>query len=270
VNQDHLAQIVALAGDWPPILVRCEDHAILDGHYRYMAARQLGHTHIDCVFFQGCSNSAFVEALRRNLRHGLPLSLKEREEAGRRLLTLYPDWSDRRIAQACCLSPGTVARLREVRPGDLNGHVGSRTGRDGRRYPTNRSEARERIIDALQAQPASSLRQVARLTGTSPATVGAVRADLAHPSPGTERTAARTKAAPDPALSSSVEGVKFLGWFERAASASEWPGHLASVPLSRVYEVADEARRRARDWLDFATALEARARPSSRTDPALP
>ncbi len=36
--------------------------------------------------------------------------------------------------------------------------------------------------------------------------------------------------------------------------------HLGTVPLSRVYQVVDECRRRASTWAQMADALEARAR----------
>ena len=74
LNRDHLDAIAMSEGDWPPIVIRRADMTIVDGHYRYMAACQLGHTHIDCVYFDGRGDSAFLEALRRNRDHGLPLS----------------------------------------------------------------------------------------------------------------------------------------------------------------------------------------------------
>jgi ParB-like chromosome segregation protein Spo0J len=256
---------VALAGDWPPVVVRGGDNTILDGHYRYLAARQLGLSHLDCIYFEGSSDSAFLEALRRNIRHGLPLSLREREEAGRRLLKLFPDWSDRRIAQACRLAPSTVGRLRAVRSGDKDGHLDTRTGLDGRRYPVDRRDSRSRIIDALQAQPGSSLRSVARLTGASPTTVKAVQTQLAR-CPGSADLAPQTNRAADAAMLSSDGGVEILRWLERTAGSEEWVQYLSRIPLSRVYEVADEARRRARHWSDFATALEARPTKESQSD----
>ncbi len=42
-------------------------------------------------------------------------------------------------------------------------------------------------------------------------------------------------------------------------SVDRWK-HVGVVPLSRVYEVADEARRRAAFWLGFAETLEGRVR----------
>ena len=65
----------------------------------------------------------------------------------------------------------------------------------------------------------------------------------------------------DPALHSSPEGAEALTWLARTAvSVEDLHAHLGSLPLSRVYEVADECRRRARTWAQMADALEARVR----------
>ena len=116
LDQDHLSVISLSEQDWPPIVVRRADNTIIDGHYRYVAARRLGHRRIACVYFDGGDEAAFLEALRRNRSHGLPLSLQERQRAARRLLESHPDWSHRRIAELCCLAPGTVARIRTAAP----------------------------------------------------------------------------------------------------------------------------------------------------------
>jgi hypothetical protein len=67
------------------------------------------------------------------------------------------------------------------------------------------------------------------------------------------------------ALVSTEAGRTFVGWFERTAISDDWSAHVGAIPLSRVYEVADEARRRAAAWHEFASALATRAtqRPSS-------
>jgi hypothetical protein len=55
--------------------------------------------------------------------------------------------------------------------------------------------------------------------------------------------------------------VSFAERFERTSIADEWICHMQSVPLSRVYEIADEARRRAKAWTDFAASLNHRTNP---------
>jgi hypothetical protein len=65
----------------------------------------------------------------------------------------------------------------------------------------------------------------------------------------------------DRAFTDRDGGPRFVEWFD---AGSVEPGDLChyvdAVPLSRVYEIADEARRRAEFWTRFALALEGRVR----------
>jgi hypothetical protein len=72
----------------------------------------------------------------------------------------------------------------------------------------------------------------------------------------------RLRSATDPALVSTPDGKQFADWFDRADPGADWAAHVMAVPLSRVYEVADEARRRASAWRQFAHLVEERARSS--------
>jgi ParB-like chromosome segregation protein Spo0J len=270
INRDHVHAIALSRGQWPPIIVRRADNTIVDGHYRYLAAIKLGYAHINCVYFSGGADSAFLEAIRRNRAHGLPLTLREREAAARQVLNLYPDWSDRRVGTTCCLAPATVRRIRAAVAGsaEQDGQLNVRLGQDGRRHPVDPRQSRDRIVTALRAQPDRSLRHIARLTGTSPATVRAVKSRLEPEPAGKDRIPSNAEAVPrwprgwvaDAALLSAVEGKGFVSWFHRTAIRDEWRGFLDGIPISRVYEVADEARRRATEWSEFATLLESRVR----------
>jgi ParB-like chromosome segregation protein Spo0J len=270
INQDHVNAIALAGGNWPPIIVHRADNSIIDGHYRYLAACQLGHSQIDCIYFEGGKESAFLEALRQNRDHGLPLSLRDREAAARQVLALHPDWSDRRVGFICGLAPGTVSRLRTkvVGASDQDGQLHARVGRDGKRRPVDPRASRSRIVSALRAQPDGSLRNIARVTGTSPATVRAVRAERNPARNGNEHKASNVlPAAPfspgwifDAALLSAVDGESFARWFERTSIGDEWPAFVMGIPISRIYEVADEARRRAAAWLEFASTVEERVR----------
>jgi len=268
VNRDHVNVIASSEGDWPPIVVRRADNAIVDGHYRYLAARQLGHTHVNCVYFDGGEQAAFLEALERNRNHGLPLSLRERERAAMQLLAFRRDWSDRRIAELCSLAPGTVGRLRTHLPrsNEQGNQLHSRLGKDGKLRPVDPSASRARIMKVLQTKPDQSLREIARLTGTSPATVRSVRSRLnlvsneGHQEEATLASPANVAWGADSALKSTDEGRGFAGWFEETDVDDQWRNFVGGIPISRIYEVSDEARRRAGEWLAFASTLEERAK----------
>ena len=270
IKPDHLDVLVQSGGNWPPIVVRREDNTIIDGCYRYLAAQRLGHTHMDCIYYDGGSDEAFMEALRRNLHHGLPLSLKERESAARTVLAFHPEWSDRRLGEACGLSPGTVGQLRSSlgHSPDQNGHLNTRWGRDGKRYHADLGALRQRISTAIREKPEGSLRSIAQATGTSPATVRAVKARLAESDRADSESSVEPATAPslssssritDAALLSTREGTSFAKWFERTSIDEEWRDLAQGIPVSRIYEVADEARRRAQRWLVLASWLETRA-----------
>jgi hypothetical protein len=121
-------------------------------------------------------------------------------------------------------------------------------------------------VEALHAQPSASLRAIAATVGVSPETVRLVRLNLAS-LPESAPTVSEVSAIPeepaawrtDTALTSCEEGEDFLTWFERTSMLQEDVRRVRTVPLSRVYEIADEARRRSDRWLQFASALEARA-----------
>jgi transposase len=255
----------------PPIVVHAPSRQVIDGAHRILAARLRDQTTIRARLFFGTDSEAFVQAVRRNVAHGKPLTLAEREAAAAKIVRLNPAWSDRRIAETCGLSPMTVARVRS-RSTDRNGQLSARVGRDGKSRPTDPVEARHRIADAIKANPNASMREIARQTGASQGTVRDVRARLqrgeevlsprlarAHnrkqevrePSRGQPRTAAAYRVASE-----------FVDWFERhrLRADTDWERWVDGVPLSRVYEVADVARECGESWLRFASALELRVR----------
>jgi hypothetical protein len=270
VSAEHVERLVALGGSWPPIVVG-RDGAVIDGAHRAAAARQLGLARMDAVLFDGGPEEAYIEFVRRNVSHGLLLTLRERKMAAIRVLRVRREWSDRRVAELCGISSKTVARLRVDAGVCPTGEIpqldgGVRIGRDDRRRPVHRGSVRARVVEALHEQPSASLRAIAATVGVSPETVRLVRLNLAS-LPESVPTVSEVSPVPeepvswrsDTALTSCEEGEDFLTWFERTSMLPEDLRRMRTVPLSRVYEIADEARRRSDTWLQFAHALEARA-----------
>ena len=272
---EHVERLVLSGGPWPPITVG-PDGTVIDGAHRVAAARRLGWTRLDTVLFEGSRDEAFVEFVRRNVAHGLLLTLRERKRAAVQVLGSHPEWSDRRVAEVCGISPKTVARLRPDAQCPTGGGSqldgGLRLGRDNRRRPVQRGLARARVVEALRTEPAGSLRAAAAAAGVSPETVRLVRMNLtnAPEHEAKESTAvlvekadfAENKSSPwqaDAALASCDHGEEFLEWFERTHITDMDLDRVGTVPLSRVYELANAARRRADIWLLFARSLEARS-----------
>jgi ParB-like chromosome segregation protein Spo0J len=262
---EHVERLVALGGSWPPIVVTRVGGLVVDGAHRVAAARRLGLARLDAVLFDGGEEDAFIEFLRRNVAHGLLLTLQERKQAAVRVLRVHAAWSDRRVAELCGISPKTVGRLRADTKScpteeDPQLDMSTRVGRDERARPVRRGSVRSRVMEALRAQPTASLRVIAAEVGVSPETVRLVRMNLAELPTRPPRAAGSAPAwQGDAALVSAADGDAFLSWFNQTAVTARDLARVKTVPLSRVYELADEARRRADLWLRLARALEARS-----------
>jgi hypothetical protein len=185
----------------------------------------------------------------------------------------------------CGLSARTVGRLRgHYAPEDSTSQ--RRVGLDGKARDVRPEVKRLRILEAIRAEPTASLRSIAQRVGTTPDTVRRTRHrqeqetrdkfSLSGRSDSiVERNPARngSSVAPigpqiplvfssDSALMSTSDGQRFSAWLDRTDPGGDGREYVMVVPLSRVYEVADEARRRAAEWMEFADSLERRVRRS--------
>ncbi|MBO0883058.1 MAG: ParB N-terminal domain-containing protein, partial [Mycobacterium sp.] len=167
-------RMLAEAGDvLPPILVHRQTMQVIDGMHRLRAAKLRGAEEIEVTFFEGTGDMAFVLAVVANVKHGLPLSLADRQAAARRILGSNPQWSDRRIGASTGLSAKTIAAIRRATEDSpqLNGRV----GRDGRVRPLDSADRRRRAVEVINSRPDTSLRQVAEAAGVSVGTVRDIR-----------------------------------------------------------------------------------------------
>ena len=291
VDAGHVAALMEVVDLLPPVIVDHRTMTVIDGVHRLEAFRRVGRSHIDALMFNGKDSEALVVAIQANVKHGKPLSRGERRAAARSLLHAFPERSDRWAGEVCGLSHTTVALIRR----SLNiADTRVRTGRDGRRRPVDRLAGQMAVARVIADNPTTTVRQAAGAAGVAPSTVHRARArlfgcenSLPVPSVATAQTPeirpagqtpeaalavqTREEVAPvDLALSCSTELTDPASWLDRTAvSVEDVRTHLANLPLSRVYEVVDECRRRARAWTEIADALEGRARnsPSSKRRP---
>jgi hypothetical protein len=262
IDAAHLDALVELDGAWPPLLVT-PSMRILDGHYRHLAARRIGMREVECTIYEGDDTSGYVESVRRNSVHGLPLTLAERRAAATRVLLLEPAWSDRRIGHICGLAHETVGRLRRrlSADGTISLHE-KRLGRDGalrslQRRGAGAAPPADRP-EGVTSPTVATRPELAVVPGAEPrgAARGADGAGVATGAP--TAAAASAELSSDAAFTSTAAGAGFVGWFDGTSLGDAWSGHVDAVPLSRIYEVADEARRRASAWNEFADSLVAR------------
>jgi hypothetical protein len=64
----------------------------------------------------------------------------------------------------------------------------------------------------------------------------------------------------DPALRACGDGGEFARWFDSNNVDEHWHRYVWTVPVGRIYDIVDEARRRAASWTTFASLLESRTR----------
>ncbi|WP_304412541.1 ParB/RepB/Spo0J family partition protein [Nocardiopsis sp. CNT312] len=170
----HVRLLVEAGGLIDPIIVHRRTMRVIDGAHRMRAAVLRGFVEIPVRFFDGSDEDAFVLAVQLNVRHGLPLTLKERKTAAERIIGSHPQWSDRAIAERVGLNAKTVGRIRRESE-SLGPEHAARIGRDGRIRPVNSAEGRLVAAELLTADPRMSLREVSRRTRLSVGTVRDVR-----------------------------------------------------------------------------------------------
>ncbi|WAX81238.1 ParB and winged helix-turn-helix domain-containing protein [Streptomyces sp. KMM 9044] len=293
-NPEHLQMLAAAESSLPPIVVHRATMRVIDGMHRLRAAVLRGRTEIEVQFFDGSEEDAFVFAVESNTRHGLALTFAERSAAAVRILRSHPHWADRAIASVTGLSAHTVTGLRRGGAVDREASPPVRLGRDGRVRPLNTAHGRREAGRLLMSSPDVSLREIARRTGISPATVRDVRdrvlrgldpvpermrADArpvrpaprqlpqretpargAAPAPDRDLTAVYQNLCQDPALRHSEKGRLLLRLLSALAlPVTEWRSIADEVPAHRAGAVADLATEYARLWREFADRARAGA-----------
>jgi ParB-like chromosome segregation protein Spo0J len=290
-NPEHV-QLLAAAQGLPPILVHRSTMRVIDGMHRLRAAKLRGDETISVTFFEGDDGEAFLLSVDANIKHGLPLSLADREAAASRILALYRQWSDRAVAAATGLSPTTVSTIRRrlFLPTELES---SRVGRDGRVRPVDASAGRRRASAVITMKPDAPLRAIAKEAGVSVGTARDVRARLRAgrdpvltPQHGaaeegepsidgavdTQRRRTRNtrqridwpslrgNLSRDPAVKYAENGRAFVRWADgHVVEPVEWGELIDAVPPHWRKSVAELARSCAGAWLAFAQELEDRA-----------
>ncbi|MFC6073303.1 winged helix-turn-helix transcriptional regulator [Microbispora bryophytorum] len=254
----HVRLLAETDRPFDPLLVHRPTMRVIDGVHRLRAAVLRGRSEIAVRFFDGSEADAFVLSVRLNVGHGLPLTLDERKEAARRIITSHPQWSDRGVAESTGLSAKTVAGVRR-RLGGSGELQHSRVGRDGRSRPLSSVEGRRSAAALLAANSEISLRELSRKTGLSVGTVRDVRERLDRgqdPIPDRLRAREGSGAGPRSTATSARDGaaprtgaVRRAGQTRRPRDGSRSrgetrpPGHAAGEAV----ETASVLRKLARD-----------------------
>lgn len=278
---EYVRMLADLETELPPILVQRGTMRVIDGAHRLRAARLRNVERIMVEFFDGSDRACFVRAVEENVGNGLQLTLQDRKRCAGRIVTSYPEWSDRLIASKAGLSTKTVT---SIRLGICTGveQPESRIGADGRVRPVNVAEGRLRAGEVLARNPQASLREMARLAGISVGTARDVRERVRQGRSLIPDGQSRQDAGPstiearpagpepvnlaglleslrrDPTLRYSVEGRSLVRWLDARIIRSEEMDYAAHVPSHQAAVIAKAARACASLWEDIAQGLERR------------
>ncbi len=174
IDEEHIHRLAEMETTLPPILVHRDTMRVIDGMHRLRAAMMTGKREIQVEFFDGSEEEAFIQAVRANIVHGLPLTLADRRAAASRILSTHAHLSDRAIGAYTGLSDKTVSAIRVRSTSEIT-QLSSRVGADGRVRPLNSQEGRRRAAEVIAARPTASLREVAATAGISVGTAHDVR-----------------------------------------------------------------------------------------------
>jgi hypothetical protein len=257
LRESHVTVLQEVLNHLPPILVQRSTMTVIDGAHRLEAHRRAGRLQIPARLLDGAGMELFALAVEANVSHGMPLTLSERKRSAAMLLEKMPERSDRWVASICGLSHSTVAKIRHDPALASVAEPGTRVGRDGRRRSLEGSRRRSLLdTSADRLRPFSAGPAIA---ATGP--LGAHR----QGAPGTGLRPSEALGVNDPALRTTPGLVDFARWMEATAVRSaDWEPYADTIPIGRLYELADESRRRARSWTDLANTLEQRARRAGR------
>jgi ParB-like chromosome segregation protein Spo0J len=295
-DPEHIRLLAEASDKLPPITVHRPTMRVIDGVHRVRAARLNGTTEIRARLLDCDEDAAFVLAVKANVTHGLPLSHSDRAAAAARIIARHPRWSDRAVAAATGLSDKTVSRIRAC-PTAETPQSNTRLGRDGRVRPLDSGTRRQQAAAMINHRPDAGLREVARATGLSAATVWDVRrriergedpvprkyrpartseggpaeAPASRPAATLDGTRARQTSQPvdrgalleklrqDPSLRFNEAGRLALRWLHQYAVDAEGMDNLSrGLPDHWAPVVASLARSCATEWERLAEQLEQR------------
>lgn len=282
-DKEHILRLAETEAKLPPILVHRPTMRVIDGMHRLRAALLKGSREIDVRYFYGTEEEAFIQAVRENIVHGLPLSLDDRKTAAEKIIRSHPELSDRGIGGYTGLSGKTVAAIRRQCAVSAP-EPGIRIGTDGRARPLGASEGRRRASEVIEAHPQASLREIAKAAHVSLSTAHDVKKRMRsglNPIPPkmraaegdplrisqADRPATRLKSPAtvldsltrDPALRHTEPGRELLTRLRASVMDQEDRSRLVDgIPAHCVEGVADLARQCAEIWSQFASELSRR------------
>jgi hypothetical protein len=263
----HVHLLAQSGAALPPILVHRPTMRVIDGMHRLRAARLRGESDIQVTYYDGDDLGAFIEAVRANITHGLPLTLADRRAAALRILTANPELSDRSVAGLTGLSPKTVGAARRNAGAQLLGPA-YRLGQDGRWRPSRTIAPPHPAAPCPGDRPGPRAPAPARTTATRTTASSAAATARKRPSTAKDAHSIIQHLAQDPALRLSERGRALVRRLTTLSPRpSEWSELIAAVPPHWAERLAQLAIANAREWDHLAIKLQ-RSTPRTPQPPA--
>jgi transposase-like protein len=302
IDENHVNRLAEIEIPLPPILVHRQTMQVIDGMHRLRVAELKGRDRIAVEFFDGDGQEAFLLSIKRNVTHGLPLSLADRKAAAARILGWQREFSNRSIGVMTGLSDKTVAAIRNRSTSEIP-RSNVRVGLDGRSRPLSTAEGRQQALRYVTRHPGASIREVARASGLSLSTAHQIvkqfrvgqdlpqqpwhlkgRDPAAEPPPERADSAAGEvssvrelpadapdgrlileKLIRDPSLRTE-RGREALRWLQaNTICEAEWSAFVSAFPARWAPAVAQLAQFNATTWMAFAeemTKAESNSQPA--------
>jgi ParB-like chromosome segregation protein Spo0J len=167
---------------FPPVVVYSDgtDYWLADGFHRVLAATRVGRLNIEATIHKGSRQDALKYALRANKCNGLHRSNEDKRNCVKMALAEWPDWSDRKIAEACGVSNATVGTMRTQlfklnSSPPSNGQ--SRQGRDGKKRKAPAPKPPKKVTGGVTFN-VEELEDEVEVESEDPDSLEAVQADL--------------------------------------------------------------------------------------------
>ena len=112
---NEYAEAMQGGAPFPPVVVFRDGKGKLwlaDGHHRCAAAALAQRTEIPADVRDGSRRDALLYAARANGSHGLRRTNRDKRRACELVLAAFPNWTDRRVAEACGTSHPFVGKVR--------------------------------------------------------------------------------------------------------------------------------------------------------------
>jgi transcriptional regulator with XRE-family HTH domain len=168
---DEYAEAMARRMRFPPLVVYFDGESawLADGFHRYYAAQKLGAQALDVDWREGTLEMAKLYAASANAEHGLRRTAGDKRRAIEMVLSTKAgrNWTQEQIAKHCHVSQSWVSTVVTEYRTDKGPKKGP---------PPTKGERKRATIDAaIQTDPETSDRRLARALGVDRKTVGRAR-----------------------------------------------------------------------------------------------